>query len=147
MYQPILIVDDNALMRYCLSAMTASLGIASDCATDGVQALKHLLNNDFACVLMDIEMPVCGGFEATRCIRALDAATGRHTPVIGITAGNYSRQQCETCGMDDLLIKPISREELTTALDKLERKRAECEAAGMLSKVADSGGEIRTGAS
>ena len=75
-------------------------------------------------VLMDIQMPVMDGLEATRRIRAWEqeegGADGPHLPIVALTAGAYATEQarCSEAGMDDFLAKPIDREQLSAVLQR-----------------------------
>ncbi|TGP84995.1 response regulator, partial [bacterium M00.F.Ca.ET.222.01.1.1] len=65
-------------------------------------------------VLMDVSMPEMNGYEATRAIRAIEAASGGHIPIIGVTAHALKgdRDKCIEAGMDDYLPKPVSPDRL-----------------------------------
>jgi CheY-like chemotaxis protein len=73
----------------------------------------------FDLVLMDVQMPEMGGFEAVRCIRLLEQQSGMHTPIIALTAHAMKgdRERCLAAGMDDYLVKPIHRVELCNVID------------------------------
>jgi len=83
-------------------------------AGNGRVALEKLATAVFDLVLMDCQMPDMDGFEATRRIRALESGTGRHLPILAMTAHAMTedRDRCLAEGMDDYLTKPISREAL-----------------------------------
>ncbi|MHB1712002.1 MAG: response regulator, partial [Acidimicrobiales bacterium] len=94
-------------------------------AVNGVDALEHLERNRYAAVLMDCQMPVMDGYEATRRLRRSERAkrrrgSGRHIPVIALTAMAMAedRARCIGAGMDDYLTKPIKAEELAAALQR-----------------------------
>ena len=69
-------------------------------------------------ILMDVSMPEINGFEATIAIRQAEAASGRHTPIIGVTAHALKgdREKCLESGMDDYLHKPISPDRLSAKI-------------------------------
>ena len=82
--------------------------------SDGQAALEAVQLGDFNLVLMDLQMPVMGGIEAARRIRALDGRAGR-TPIVAVTAHSVGRQEVEHCrcaGMDGFLTKPVDPAEL-----------------------------------
>ena len=71
-------------------------------------------------VLMDLQMPVMGGLEATRAIRKLEAEAGRHTRIVAMTAHAMrgDREQCLAAGMDGYLAKPVDREALLAVIER-----------------------------
>lgn len=118
----ILIVEDNAVNRLVITGLLRKLGINSLVAHDGAEALVILKDHpEVELVLMDCEMPVMDGFEATRQIRARERDQHlTHLPIIALTAHALPehRQKCIDCGMDDYLAKPISIEALVTILQR-----------------------------
>ena len=70
-------------------------------------------------ILMDVQMPEMGGFEAVRRIRLLEQQSGVHTPIVAMTAHAMKgdRERCLAAGMDDYLVKPIHRVELCNAVE------------------------------
>jgi PAS domain S-box-containing protein len=104
----VLIVEDNEINQLLTVNMLESEGIASKIAANGKEALKNLATESFDLVLMDIQMPVMDGFEATREIRKLVAPL-RDIPIIALTANAISgdRERCLEGGMNDYIAKPI----------------------------------------
>jgi two-component system sensor histidine kinase/response regulator len=90
-------------------------------ADNGLQALERLDGVDFDIVLMDVQMPEMNGLEATRAIREIERGTGRHVPIVAMTAHAMSgdRERCLDAGMDDYLTKPIRAEALVTYVERL----------------------------
>jgi two-component system, sensor histidine kinase and response regulator len=90
-------------------------------AANGLDALKLWETDTFDLVLMDWQMPGMGGLEATARIRHCERATGRHVPIIAMTAHAMAgdREKCLAAGMDDYLAKPLSAEQLFAALDRV----------------------------
>jgi two-component system, sensor histidine kinase and response regulator len=88
-------------------------------AADGAQALHTLEKQNFDLVLMDAQMPVMDGFEATAAIRRLEANTSAHIPIIAMTAHAMvgDRQRCLNAGMDGYLAKPVHADELFETID------------------------------
>jgi signal transduction histidine kinase len=115
--------------RICAEALVAGrdskLAIAADTADNGSEAVSAVMSGEaYDLVLMDIQMPVMDGLEATRRIRAWEqeegGADGPHLPIVALTAGAYATEQarCSEAGMDDFLAKPIDREQLSAVLQR-----------------------------
>ena len=90
-------------------------------AGDGREVLEKLKTADFDLVLMDVQMPVMGGFEATAAIREMEKGTGKHIPIIALTAHAVTgdRDRCLAAGMDGYVAKPIHAEELLEQIEAL----------------------------
>jgi len=115
----VLVVDDNATNRQVLQMILESAGIDCHAAEDGAQGLEAMRSGSFDAVLMDIQMPVMDGFEATRRIRAWEAEAGRPRAPIYIVSANCLKEHVEagrTAGADGHLNKPISVAELLDTL-------------------------------
>ncbi|HEY0195684.1 MAG TPA: ATP-binding protein [Kofleriaceae bacterium] len=112
----VLIAEDNLINQEVTVGMLADLGCTSMCVTDGQQALDALGRESFDLVLMDCQMPVMDGFEATRALRQRE--TDHRQIVIALTANVSAedRDACRAAGMDDFLSKPFRRSELATLL-------------------------------
>jgi signal transduction histidine kinase/CheY-like chemotaxis protein len=125
----VLVVDDNVVNRRVASLQLARLGYRVVEAQNGLEALNQVAEAAPAVVLMDIEMPVMDGYEATRRLRADEqqaGASGR-VPVIALTAHAVAgyRERVLEAGMDDYLTKPLRRDELDATLRRvLPRGRA-----------------------
>ena len=87
-------------------------------ASTGAEALEAFTGEHFDLVLMDIQMPVMDGYDATRAIRARERSIGGHIPVIALTAHamHGDREICVDAGMDDYLSKPIQTRDLCPTL-------------------------------
>jgi CheY-like chemotaxis protein len=85
-------------------------------AGNGAEAVEHCRGEAFDVILMDLQMPVMDGLEATRTIRR--AGLNRRTRIVGLTAavGPEFERQCREAGMDDYLSKPVQRGQLTRAI-------------------------------
>ncbi|MDO9365723.1 MAG: ATP-binding protein [Methylotenera sp.] len=110
----ILLVEDNPVNCLVAETMLASLGLESTVAHDGLEALDLLSSDQFDVILMDCQMPMMDGFEATREIRRIEAGTGYHTPIVALTANAIvgDREKCLAAGMDDYLVKPYTEKQL-----------------------------------
>ncbi len=115
----VLLVEDNAVNRQVAVGMLKSIGVTDvTVAEHGADAVAAVQNNVFDVVLMDVQMPVMDGYEATRRIRALEDAERASVEVIALTASASSeeRHHCEEAGMSGFLSKPMQREPLRDAL-------------------------------
>ncbi|MCB9891994.1 MAG: response regulator [Planctomycetes bacterium] len=117
----VLVVDDNAINRRLVARMVEGRGYEYRCAKDGAEALEAVQSQDppFDIILMDCQMPVADGYEATRWIRQLDGYRGS-VPIIAITANSTSgdRERCLEAGMNDYLTKPIQKNVLYKTIDR-----------------------------
>ncbi|MGQ7859290.1 response regulator [Pseudomonas sp. 32A] len=113
----VLLVEDNPVNQLVAKGMLAKLGCEVIVAAHGGEALKLLEEQSFDMVLMDCNMPVMDGYEASRQIRR----SGRwpDLPIVALTANAMSeeRERCRAAGMNDYLAKPFRREELKALLD------------------------------
>jgi signal transduction histidine kinase/CheY-like chemotaxis protein len=110
-----LLVEDNAVNRLIGTAMLEGLGMEVVIAEDGKEALDRLAHESFEVVLMDCQMPVMDGYQATTRLREIERAGGMHrTPVIALTANAFAGdvERCRAAGMDDHLAKPFAIEQL-----------------------------------
>jgi signal transduction histidine kinase len=125
----VLVAEDNMVNRMVITGMLGRLGVELVVAANGQEAVDVVAaqGETLDVVLMDCEMPVMDGYEATRRIRALEMAQGRsHLPVIALTAhalGEH-RQHCLAAGMDDYLTKPVMQQTLVERLAAWGRHRA-----------------------
>ena len=126
----VLLVEDNETNQMVIRSILDAAGYQVDVAADGARAVVAARRAQYAAILMDVQMPVMDGLEATRQIRAV-AGPNRHTRIIGLTAaaGAAYEAQCREAGMDEYLTKPVRRGVL------LERLRLAA-AAGQVSAVA-----------
>ena len=112
-----LIVDDNPMNREVTAALLQRQGFDTLTATNGAEAIETLLDHDIDLILMDCQMPVMDGIEATRRIRALPSAHAG-TPIIGLTgqADDADRDAGLSAGMSDYLVKPVAPSALRATL-------------------------------
>ncbi len=112
--KPVLVVDDNPINLLVARGLVERAGFEVQVARDGREAVAAVAHGDFAMVLMDCQMPVMDGLEATRQIRAAH----HDTPIVAVTASGLPEEldACRAAGMDDCLVKPISYEMLQRVL-------------------------------
>ncbi len=114
----ILVVEDNLVIQEFIPDIMGYEGMLVDLANNGVEALTLLEHNTYAAVLMDCQMPIMDGFEASRRIRANPRFDS--LPIIAMT-GNVEasdHQRCLDCGMNDFISKPVDWEQAFLTLDK-----------------------------
>ena len=104
----ILVVDDNTINQQVALSLLSAAGHRVELASDGQQAIDAWRRHGCDVILMDVQMPVVDGLQATREIRALEAA-GKHVPIIAMTASAMrgDREACLAAGMDDYVSKPF----------------------------------------
>ena len=86
---------------------------------NGAEGVKALAEHGYDLVLMDVQMPVMDGYEATREIRRLQGDK-RHTPIVAMTANAMKgdREKCLNAGMDDYISKPVRRDDLREMIER-----------------------------
>jgi PAS domain S-box-containing protein len=117
----ILLAEDNATNQQVALKILEKLGFRADAVADGRQAVEALRTGSYDIVLMDVQMPVMDGFEATRAIRSGAAhVPNPRIPIIAMTAHAMKgdRERCLEEGMDDYVSKPIAPQALAEALGK-----------------------------
>ena len=117
----ILLVEDNRINQKVASGMLSRQGHRVEIAENGAQALAALADGDYDVVLMDCQMPVMDGFEATRQLRQLSHGRNQSIPVIAITANAMQgdREECLAAGMNDYISKPFNDKDVRDALARI----------------------------
>ena len=142
---PVLPVDDNARNRCILLAednvvnqkfavrVLEKRGYTVVVANNGKEVLAALTREPVELVLMDVQMPAMDGFEATAAIRHQERETGRHVPIIAMTAHAMQgdRERCLEAGMDGYVSKPIHARELLAAIEQMMTANATPAAPGV----------------
>jgi len=116
----ILLVEDNATNQKVAVRILEKLGFRADIAGNGKEAVAAAQALPYDIVFMDVQMPEMDGFEATERIRRIEAGTGKHTPIIAMTAHAMTgdRERCIEAGMDDYVTKPIEPKALVEAIER-----------------------------
>jgi two-component system, sensor histidine kinase and response regulator len=116
----VLLVEDNTMNQLVATRMLAKLGYRADVANNGREAIDAITIGAYDAVLMDCQMPEMDGYEATRQLRRAESGTGRHLPVIAMTAAAMAgdREACLAAGMDDYITKPVSVDAIAAVLDR-----------------------------
>ena len=151
----ILLAEDNAVNQLLASRLLEKQGHHVVTAGNGRAVLERLEKATFDLILMDIQMPEMDGFEATAIIRKKEESTGKHLPIIAMTAHAMEgdRERCLAAGMDDYVSKPVRLPDLIDAIAKLGRppaiaeetttaKRREQEPIDTASALARAGGNV-----
>ncbi len=116
-----LLAEDNPTNQKVALRILEKLGFQADVANNGKQALDAVRAREYDLVFMDVQMPEMDGFETTEQIRRLEAKTGRHTPIVAMTAHAMTgdRERCLAGGMDDYISKPIQPQAIVDAIERL----------------------------
>lgn len=117
----VLLVEDNPVNRRVAEKLLERLGLGFEHAENGQQAIERMARGGIDLVLMDCQMPVLDGYQATRRWRQLEAQGARpRLPIVAMTANAMlgDREKCLAAGMDDYLSKPIDRDQLARVLGR-----------------------------
>jgi len=114
----VLLVEDNPVNQQLASAMLGKLGLQVTLASDGLEAVNLVWQFDFDLVLMDCQMPVMDGYQATAAIRNLPDGRSQGLPIVALTANTMQgdKQKCLDAGMNDFLSKPFTQTQLRAML-------------------------------
>lgn len=123
----ILLVEDNAVNQRVALGLLKKLGFEVDIAGNGEAAIERCRSRQYDLVLMDCQMPLMDGFEATRRIRDLENG-GHRAPIVALTASAMQgdRERCLSAGMDDHITKPISLAALQQVIAKYIEQEQRC---------------------
>ena len=117
----ILLAEDNLVNQRLAVKLLEKRGHRVRVANNGLEALKALEQDKFNIVLMDVQMPEMGGFEATAAIREREKTSGGHIPIVAMTAHAMKgdREKCLAAGMNEYLSKPIRTQQLYEVLERV----------------------------
>jgi len=121
----ILVAEDNLTNQKLAQSLLSKWGHQWVMVNNGREAVDASQQSVFDLVLMDVQMPVMSGFEATAEIRRLEATTGTHLPIVAMTANamDGDRAKCLAAGMDDYLAKPLETVEVRALLQRIMQSR------------------------
>ena len=116
----ILMAEDNPMNQAIAKKMITDMGCNLTVVENGQEACDEYASHNFDVILMDIQMPIMGGLEATQKIREQERFKGRKTPIIALTAHSMGghREMCINAGMNDYISKPVSPKSLFAVLSK-----------------------------
>jgi signal transduction histidine kinase/CheY-like chemotaxis protein len=116
----ILLVEDHPINQILATTLLKKWGHTVALANNGQEALDMFGRQTWDVILMDMQMPIMGGLEATRLIRTAEKSSGKRTPIIAMTANamDSDRQACLQAGMDDHLAKPFNAQGLQAMLER-----------------------------
>ena len=116
----ILLAEDNLINQMVTLGVVEAAGHQVIVVNNGQEAVDRLENESFDVILMDVQMPVMDGFQATTAIRTRERGTGQRTPIIALTAHAMKgdQERCQGAGMDDYVSKPIQPEALLQAIEQ-----------------------------
>ena len=115
----VLLAEDNVINQEHVRLVLSKWGHEVTCAATGKEALAKLESATFDLVLMDVQMPEMDGLQATAAIRQAERTTGRHIPIVAMTAHamRSAYEECLKAGMDAYVSKPLSSQELSRAIE------------------------------
>jgi signal transduction histidine kinase/CheY-like chemotaxis protein len=107
----ILLVEDNNINRMLIMKLFEKTDLIVEQAENGAEAVQACRDKQYDMIFMDLQMPVMGGLAATGEIRKLEQETGRHVPIVAMTANamKEDREACMSAGMDDFITKPVKK--------------------------------------
>ncbi|NLN28982.1 MAG: response regulator [Firmicutes bacterium] len=116
----VLVVEDNPVNRKVVMLQLENLGYDVDAVSNGAEAVEAVRTGRYDLILMDCQMPVMDGYQATQIIRKHEATTGRRIPIVALTANAMQgdREKCIGAGMDDYLSKPVAVRDLRAVLER-----------------------------
>ncbi len=114
----VLLVEDNRVNRTIAVRLLEKMGVEAAVAENGREALDAVAREDFDLILMDCQMPVMDGYDATEEIRAREGVTGGRVPIVALTASarESDRERCIAVGMDGFLSKPLTVDQLRASV-------------------------------
>ena len=118
----VLVAEDDPINQDVIRFLLEDAGLVPDVANNGQEALERALGGGYAMILMDVQMPVINGLDATRAIRQIPGLSS--LPILAMTAGAFDedRNACLEAGMNDHIVKPVDPDVLyARVLDWLQK--------------------------
>jgi CheY-like chemotaxis protein len=117
----VLLAEDNPVNQKLAQVILKKRGFTVITAANGQEAVLAMEHHRFDLVLMDVQMPLMDGLDATRAIRRHERAMGRHTPIVAMTAHAMQgdRDECLAAGMDDYVSKPVQSALLFATIERV----------------------------
>ncbi|HZP83499.1 MAG TPA: response regulator, partial [Chthonomonadaceae bacterium] len=139
----LLLAEDNAINQMLALNILEKMGHETDLACNGREALEALAHRSYDVVLMDVQMPEMDGYEATAAIRRQEAGTGKHQPIIALTAHAMQgdKDRCLAAGMDAYVTKPIRPQILQEAIQRCTQQTGRPQAAARVPEPAETRAE------
>lgn len=121
----ILVAEDNEANQFLIKAITKNMEWEITMVDDGEQAVDAYNKDTFDLIMMDIQMPILNGYEATKIIRTIEEEKGIHTPIIALTAYamKSDKDNCIDAGMDDYISKPFKRQQFLDMVSETLKSR------------------------
>lgn len=121
----VLVVDDDKMSQLVVQKFLEKEGVIVDVVKTGMEAIKTLDSTTYGAILMDVQMPDMGGFEATELIRTKESKAGHYTPIIMLTASAMAedRESSMNAGADDFITKPVEHTRLINTLQKYSGRK------------------------
>ncbi len=130
----ILLAEDNEANQFLIKAITKSQEWDITVVENGEQAVEQYKTDQFDIILMDVQMPIMNGYEATKIIRQIESEKGIHTPILALTAYAMKSDKdiCLESGMDDYISKPFKRQQfleiISDVIQRFDKTKIESEA-------------------
>jgi len=117
----VLLAEDNAINQRLISRLLEKMGHRVTVAGDGQEATRLAAEKEFDLIAMDMQMPVMDGLEATQRIREREKSSGRHIPIVAMTANAFEedRRRCYEAGMDGYVVKPVSAQAILSEIERV----------------------------
>jgi CheY-like chemotaxis protein len=119
----VLVVEDDNTLGKLFMRHLRQLGYGGDLASSAEEAIERVKSKVYGLIIMDVGLPDKDGLEATDEIRHLPGVGGEQVPIVALTAGHSSREECLKAGMNDYFIKPMLIEQLAEILHKWNPER------------------------